>query len=29
MGTAILAYNNLGIYTDSTIAGAEDGKDLV
>ena len=29
MGTAILAYNNLGIYTDSAIAGNETGKQLV
>ena len=29
MGTAILAYNNLGVYTDSVILGNEDGKQLV
>ena len=29
MGTAILAYNNLGIYTDSKIVTAEDGKQVI
>lgn len=29
MGTAILAYNNLGIYTDSEIVTAESGKQVI